>query len=516
MNDNSKKELDDLRRALDESTIVAFTDQKGRITYVNEKFCEISKYSRDELIGEDHRIINSGYHPKEFFKDLWKTIANGKTWRGEIKNKAKDGSYYWVSTTIVPFLDDNNKPFQYASIRHDISQQKENEERLRENAIELARKQRLESIGTLAGGISHDLNNVLSPILMAADMIESRVDPDDEEMARILSLIRNNVQRGASMVKQVLTFARGSEEEQTEYVQISYILKELFRSWEKTLPMNIQLKRLIERDLPLVKANSTKVQQVLMNLLTNSVESIGTEPGEIKIEVQVIELEESAVNEGSSSGQFVSCVIRDSGSGIALDDVERIWDPFFTTKGSQGGTGLGLSTSSNIIKGLGGKLELIENSDKGKAFQIVFPASKEFVLETISEEEFVGEGDGEVILLVDDDQSTLDMMSATLEDNGYVTLSALNGKDALSLLKENEAIDLVIADISMPELDGVALASSIRNEYPEIRVCLMSGIEDESSSRVKMADIDNFIGKPFNGSHLLKSMKKSLSNDSKN
>ena len=176
------KELADVDYALDQAAIVATTDTKGLITYVNDKFCEISKYSREELIGQDHRIINSAYHPKEFIRDLWVTIANGRIWRGEIRNRAKDGSIYWVDTTIVPFLDERGKPFQYMAIRYEITERKRTEELLREQAA-LAR------LGQMAAVVAHEVKNPIAGIRGALQVIASRMPAESRDRSIIRDII---------------------------------------------------------------------------------------------------------------------------------------------------------------------------------------------------------------------------------------------------------------------------------------------------------------------------------------
>src|SRR5690242_17423462 len=177
----SLKELADIKFALDQSTIVAITDQRGIINYVNEEFCRISKYSREELLGQDHRIINSGYHSKEFIRNLWTTIASGKVWKGELRNRAKDSSIYWVDTTIVPFLDGEGKPYQYVAIRHDITQLKLAEEQIRQQTIELQRAAQLSFTGELAAGLAHEIKNPLAGIQGAVDILIRRRDANDPE-----------------------------------------------------------------------------------------------------------------------------------------------------------------------------------------------------------------------------------------------------------------------------------------------------------------------------------------------
>src|SRR5713226_8581748 len=291
--ERSLKELADIKFALDQSTIVAITDQRGIINYVNDEFCRISKYSREELLGQDHRIINSGYHPKEFIRDLWTTIAAGQVWKGELRNLAKDESIYWVDTTIVPFLNSDGKPYQYVAIRHDITQLKLAEEQVRKQAGELQRASQLSFVGELAAGLAHEIKNPLAGIQGTVDILIRRRETNDPER-ETLEGMRHEVQRIDNTVRALLYRARPRlvsvrASSLTEIVGRAVDLSRAQLTNASARGGGVSIEFEPPADPITIPIDPAQIEDAVLNLIINAIESVDGD-GQVKVQHGVFNL----------------------------------------------------------------------------------------------------------------------------------------------------------------------------------------------------------------------------------
>jgi len=347
----STDELEQVSYALDQSAIVAITDVPGRIKYVNAKFCEISKYPREELIGRDHRILNSGYHSQDFIRGLWQTIAQGQIWRGEIRNRAKDQSLYWVDTTIVPFLDDRGKPWQYMAIRYDITERKQHEQRLRDQAA-------LTTLGEMAAVVAHEVRNPLAGIRGGVQMLASLFpDPDATEGRELVGEIVARIDSLNSVVSDLLAFARVREITAAP-VDVLAFFTDLAASLRLDPVMSRIDLRIESEPGMVVDADVDQLRLVFTNLLLNAAQAMS---GEGRI----------GLSATPSGPHRLSLTVADAGPGIPEALRARVLEPFFTTK--HRGTGLGLPTAKRIVEAHGGELVLADAPGGGTAVRVILP-----------------------------------------------------------------------------------------------------------------------------------------------
>jgi len=370
--ERSLKELADIKFALDQSTIVAITDQRGIINYVNDEFCRISKYSRDELLGQDHRIINSGFHSKNFIRELWTTIAAGKVWKGELRNRAKDGSIYWVDTTIVPFLNNEGKPYQYVAIRHDITQRTLAEEKVLKQAAELQRAAQLSFVGELAAGLAHEIKNPLAGIQGAVDILIRRRDKNDPEL-EALEGMRHEVLRIDSTVRALMDRARPRlvsvvDTSLRDVVERAVAVARGQLSEAASRGRHITLTFEPSEDPVIVPLDAAQIEDAVLNLIINAIESANT-GGQVTVKV------DKAQNERLNQREEEATVeVADNGPGIREEDLSRIFNPFFTTRNT--GTGLGLPAVRRISRLHGGRVEVSSVVGKGSIFTIYLPLTR--------------------------------------------------------------------------------------------------------------------------------------------
>jgi signal transduction histidine kinase/ActR/RegA family two-component response regulator len=439
-----------------------------------------------------------------------KDVDTHGSWSGELSLLAEGDKTRDVDSRWTMVADRQGEPKCILITCNDITEKKLLE-------AQYLRSQRLESLGTLASGVAHDLNNILSPIIMGVDMLEHAIH--DQEHQAILGMMHESAQRGKETIRQLLTFARGAESEKGP-VQPRHLLKEVARLVQQTFPKNIQIYTDYTGEPATVMGDPSQLHQVLMNLCINARDAM-PEGGVVFLTLENKVLDESSANIHPKARPvpYIVFKVSDSGMGIPPHVLDRIFDPFFTTKPLGKGTGLGLATVLGIVESHGGFVLVESTLGKGTTFQVYLPAGAPAQNGTTAPQEPspVRRGQGELVLIVDDELPIVRMAEEILRHSGYVTLTASNASEALHLFEKNhDLIRAVLTDIMMPFGDGRQLIMALYEKDPELPIIAMSGLATREFQRETiMRGARAFLSKPFTSDQLLALLADTLKHDTR-
>ncbi|MBV9104606.1 MAG: PAS domain S-box protein [Verrucomicrobia bacterium] len=468
------------------------------IQYWNKSAERLYGWTAEEAIGADFREI-AAEDPAPFEAAKGILLEKGE-WSGEVRITTKLGTNVIVASRWTLLLDDLRKPRSILAIDTDITEKKQME------ALFL-RNQRLESIGQLAGGIAHDLNNILAPILMGAQML--RANANDPESPFILATIETNAQRGAEIVKQVVAFARGVDGKRV-LLQVRYVLAEICGIIRETFPRSIVLKTEEQQNLWTIMGDATQLHQVLLNLAVNARDAMPY-GGTLTLAAENLILDETvaSLRPGLKPGPHVLFTISDTGTGIAPEIADKIFDPFFTNKGPDKGSGLGLSTVLGIVKNHKGHVEFDSKVGEGTTFRVYFPAEPDLPRVAPIKQgpcsASAPKGRGQLILIVDDEEAVRSVTKRILESHGYRTVIATQGAQAVACyLERGYEISVVLTDLHMPDMDGVEAISVLRQINPSVKIIVVTGAGSAlGAPTAEEMGVQAYIKKPFDVAHLL-------------
>jgi PAS domain S-box-containing protein len=499
------EQLERLGMAIEQtSEIVIITDTHGSITYTNPAFERVTGHRRDEVLGQNPRILNSGVHEEQFYQALWRTISGGETWAGRFVNRKRDGSLYTEETTISPLRSAGGEIVSYVAVKRDIT------EELRLEA-DLRQALKMESVGRLAGGIAHDFNNLLSPILGYAEMLLLDFLPDDPRHEDLVE-IQRAAERARDLTRQLLAFSR---KQVLEMKKID--LGRVVSGFEKILRRTIREDIALEIDLAsagAVEADVSQIEQVLMNLAVNSQDAM-PDGGKLTIRTADVVLDETraADHPGVLPGAYVLLSLGDTGTGMDGDTLRNAFEPFFTTKEAGKGTGLGLATVHGIVKQHDGHIEVDSKVGLGTTFLIHFPCAEAGAKPGRAEETDDGAPRGsETVLVVEDNVAVRNLVCGMLRRYGYAVLDADGGESCLQLVENHQGpFDLLLTDVVMPNMDGRRLFERLSGILPALKVIYMSGYTDTVIGRHGVLDDGvDFIQKPISVQALTRKVREVL------
>lgn len=511
--ENSNRQLRDTQRklsqqlfALDQHAIVSMADRAGNITYANDKFCDISGYNREELIGKNHRVVNSGYHPEIFFSQLWQTVMAGKVWTGEICNRRKDGSYYWVNATIVPFVDESGQPYQYIGIRTDISERKRTEQALQlaKDAAEAANRAKSDFLANMSHEIRTPMNGIIGMSELALDT------RNETERDEYIGIVKSSAEALLAILNDILDFSK-IEAGKLEIEQVPFQLRQTLIDALRPLTLRAHEKGLeilceIGDDVPdQVQGDPVRLRQILINLVGNAIKF--TERGQIVLRLQTLNHEAK-----SSVLQFAVC---DSGIGIAAEKLATIFEAFSQADNSitrkYGGTGLGLSITQQLVRLMGGEMQVSSEIGVGSTFSFSLPL-QHCAFDPPHHD--LSQLRGKRVLIVDDNAVNREIFLRQLQRWQLQPDAVAHATLAQIWLQQHPMPDLVLLDVHMPDMDGFSLAAWIRAQasFQSIPILMLSsGPLGNDSERCRELNLQGHYTKPVTDHDLQQAMLRALS-----
>ncbi len=618
-----------LSRAVEQSSIsIVITNLKGEIEYVNPKFSSVTGYTAEEVLGKNPRILKSGHIPDAEYRHLWETISGGREWRGQFRNRKKNGELFWEEAAISPIRDGQGIMTHFLAVKEDITAEREAQGQIREQAVlldqtqdavlvvdldrrlkygnrrasqlyggpadqlpgqladallfpdeparcaevcqmvlsqggwsgeirqtlgwaetryvqsrwtlvhtaagqpasflvtstditetkrleeQFLRSQRMESLGTLASGVAHDLNNILSPVLLVSDLFTPKNDHEKE----LLAVVRDSAQRGANIVKQLLLFGRGVEGQRGE-LRLRTMFKEQAKVMLETFPKSITVEALLPPEDWTIHADPTQIHQVLLNLCVNARDAM-PRGGRLTLSVERLALDEreAALEPEAKPGVYLVMGVGDTGMGIPQEILDKVFDPFFTTKEEGKGTGLGLSTVLGIAKSHGGFVRVQSRVGQGSLFKVYLPAVGETATPqpTKSTKE-LPRGRGQLVLVVDDEDAIRGFVGRVLAGRGYRVFTAANGAEGIvRYMKQKEEIQAIVTDMVMPIMDGQAMVRAVRQLSPDIPIIAMSGLPEQLEQlSLSGLELNACLTKPFLPEQLILALDRIFRGDGK-
>ncbi len=478
-------------------------DAQHHILFWNKGAERLYGWTVEEAVGQKTtELLYKGLSTQ--FQAAQRELISKNEWQGELNQITKTGQEIIVESRWTLVCDDDGQPKFILVVSTDITGRKQLE-------AQFFRAQRIESIGTLASGIAHDLNNILTPVLATAQLLQMKLANLDDRSLRMLQLIETNARRGADLVKQVLSFARGVEGKHT-LLQIKHLIYEVQQIIRETFPKSIELQVKTTDTLWTVIGNATQLHQVLMNFCVNARDAM-PEGGVLEITTENFIVDENGarLNFDARAGNYIAITISDSGVGIPPDLLDRIFEPFFTTKELGKGTGLGLSTAMGIVKSHRGFVTVNSSIGQGTQFKVFLPAvMTDNYLEVNASKTFAGQH--ELILVVDDEVPILEITKASLESYNYQVLTACDGVEAIALYTKNQHdIRLVVVDMMMPTIDGPTTIRTLQKINPQVKVIAISGLtQNYELNPAVYFGVQRFLPKPYAIGELVQAVHEAL------